>query len=119
MHRYRDVEYRTIFFFFFQAEDGIRDGTVTGVQTCALPILELGDRARPRPGHRHWPEPLGRLTAGHALGVHALAHQIGRASCRERVEISVGCVSNKKKNLNTMEAKKIGMNTLVEECRRW
>src|SRR5689334_24765477 len=26
------------FFFFFQAEDGIRDGTVTGVQTCALPI---------------------------------------------------------------------------------
>src|SRR5689334_24690982 len=25
-------------FFFFQAEDGIRDGTVTGVQTCALPI---------------------------------------------------------------------------------
>src|SRR6267143_4204479 len=32
-------------FFFFQAEDGIRDGTVTGVQTCALPISEraLGD----------------------------------------------------------------------------
>src|SRR2546430_4844982 len=27
-------------FFFFQAEDGIRDLTVTGVQTCALPILE-------------------------------------------------------------------------------
>src|SRR5690348_17985503 len=25
--------------FFFQAEDGIRDGRVTGVQTCALPIL--------------------------------------------------------------------------------
>src|SRR5689334_23978039 len=29
-------------FFFFQAEDGIRDGTVTGVQTCALPILSSG-----------------------------------------------------------------------------
>src|SRR6266481_3133370 len=27
--------------FFFQAEDGIRDGTVTGVQTCALPIYFL------------------------------------------------------------------------------
>src|SRR5438094_10494867 len=27
------------YFFFFQAEDGIRDRTVTGVQTCALPIL--------------------------------------------------------------------------------
>src|SRR5260370_15409128 len=29
------------FFFFFQAEDGIRDSSVTGVQTCALPILVL------------------------------------------------------------------------------
>src|SRR5437763_8408938 len=28
-----------IYFFFFQAEDGIRDTSVTGVQTCALPIL--------------------------------------------------------------------------------
>src|SRR5687767_15596253 len=28
-----------IFFFFFQAEDGIRDKLVTGVQTCALPIF--------------------------------------------------------------------------------
>src|SRR2546421_7393537 len=34
-------------FFFFQAEDGIRDLIVTGVQTCALPILEeVGE-------HRH------------------------------------------------------------------
>src|SRR3712207_8181622 len=31
--------YLVIFFFFFQAEDGIRDIGVTGVQTCALPIL--------------------------------------------------------------------------------
>src|SRR5262249_58530509 len=28
----------TVWFFFFQAEDGIRDWSVTGVQTCALPI---------------------------------------------------------------------------------
>src|SRR5256886_3437412 len=37
------------FFFFFQAEDGIRDLTVTGVQTCALPIctaLNLGQHPR-------------------------------------------------------------------------
>src|SRR5437773_6819857 len=34
----RQVE--VFFFFFFQAEDGIRDRDVTGVQTCALPILE-------------------------------------------------------------------------------
>src|SRR6266567_4411581 len=31
-----------VFFFFFQAEDGIRDLTVTGVQTCALPISRAG-----------------------------------------------------------------------------
>src|SRR5215813_10968484 len=30
------------FFFFFQAEDGIRDADVTGVQTCALPICRTG-----------------------------------------------------------------------------
>src|SRR3954465_7207128 len=41
----RSVRYRSAtsvvffcFFFFFQAEDGIRDYRVTGVQTCALPI---------------------------------------------------------------------------------
>src|SRR2546421_5212150 len=32
------LEYVLCFFFFFQAEDGIRDLIVTGVQTCALPI---------------------------------------------------------------------------------
>src|SRR6267143_7256945 len=34
-------------FFFFQAEDGIRDGTVTGVQTCALPISRARIRRNP------------------------------------------------------------------------
>src|SRR5438876_5955249 len=33
-------------FFFFQAEDGIRDGRVTGVQTCALPIYPAARHAR-------------------------------------------------------------------------
>src|SRR5215510_15611605 len=42
-------------FFFFQAEDGIRDGHVTGVQTCALPISRAciarsWSRARERSG---------------------------------------------------------------------
>src|SRR2546427_9034593 len=35
------VVFYSFFFFFFQAEDGIRDLTVTGVQTCALPIWSL------------------------------------------------------------------------------
>src|SRR3989304_8013230 len=35
--------------FFFQAEDGIRDVAVTGVQTCALPILQRGGRGPHRP----------------------------------------------------------------------
>src|SRR2546429_5581689 len=34
--------YVNCLFFFFQAEDGIRDVAVTGVQTCALPILGSG-----------------------------------------------------------------------------
>src|SRR5688500_20199749 len=34
--------------FFFQAEDGIRDYKVTGVQTCALPISEAEEAARQR-----------------------------------------------------------------------
>src|SRR2546422_1754331 len=43
-------------FFFFQAEDGIRDVAVTGVQTCALPISGRATPAahRDAPGHAHW-----------------------------------------------------------------
>src|SRR5215204_5524295 len=37
------------FVFFFQAEDGIRDHCVTGVQTCALPILADGAELRVHP----------------------------------------------------------------------
>src|SRR5207245_6349900 len=36
--RVPDLLKKLLFCFFFQAEDGIRDATVTGVQTCALPI---------------------------------------------------------------------------------
>src|SRR5258707_8306699 len=42
--------YYPIFFFFFQAEDGIRDIGVTGVQTCALPISLWRDRHSLDPG---------------------------------------------------------------------
>src|SRR3712207_7249099 len=38
------------FFFFFQAEDGIRDIGVTGVQTCALPIWPVPRRHPPERG---------------------------------------------------------------------
>src|SRR6266511_4322213 len=41
-----------LFFFFFQAEDGIRDFHVTGVQTCALPIST-------GPSAASWPAPCG------------------------------------------------------------
>src|SRR3712207_2940402 len=53
------------FFFFFQAEDGIRDIGVTGVQTCALPIfavlgeaVPVGGRVSGRPGGTHAVEQL-------------------------------------------------------------
>src|SRR5256885_7608592 len=51
-------------FFFFQAEDGIRDYKVTGVQTCALPILR---RSPSRDGH------LVDDVVDHHLNRHAMA----------------------------------------------
>src|SRR2546430_11278750 len=38
---YNEFVFIYLYFFFFQAEDGIRDLTVTGVQTCALPIFHM------------------------------------------------------------------------------
>src|SRR3989449_11144504 len=40
-----------VFFFFLQAEDGIRYVAVTGVQTCALPIFVVPRDGHPRPHH--------------------------------------------------------------------
>src|SRR5437764_3671151 len=88
-----------LYFFFFQAEDGIRDTSVTGVQTCALPIYALPIEeksgvpfASEIPGVMH--------ACGHdahtamLLGAAQLLHErrqgfaeIGRASCRERVSV--------------------------------
>src|SRR5438445_5590408 len=96
-------------FFFFKAEEGIRDIGVTGVQTCALPISaarrrnpRVGSALRGLPGRRRKPvagasgpvRGLRRLAAatpvGRAPGVRALLvarSEIGRASCRERVQL--------------------------------
>src|SRR5256884_1812560 len=41
----RTMREQLVFLFFFQAEDGIRDVAVTGVQTCALPISYIGGKA--------------------------------------------------------------------------
>src|SRR5262249_40337769 len=72
--------------FFFQAEDGIRDWSVTGVQTCALPISP----------------PCRDCTPAGAAGriLSASGGEIGRASCRERVEIWVEAVLLERKNEN-------------------
>src|SRR5260221_2895547 len=87
------------FFFFFQAEDGIRDHCVTGVQTCALPIsvrfLIVGDGS-----DREWLSQ--NLAAADLPGIlrgEALAG-IGRGAGRERGEISGVAVSLKKKKDN-------------------
>src|SRR5260363_320543 len=69
------------YMFFFQAEAGIRADLVTGVQTCALPIFLA-------------PVVGGYAAAGCRVIATASAWrianmQIGRASCRERVEMSV------------------------------
>src|SRR5262249_58981720 len=80
---------------FFQAEDGIRDWSVTGVQTCALPILRRGARGRAHRAPRvavDIEEDLS-LRVGELELEGALPEdrpkgrgEIGRASCRERVE---------------------------------
>src|SRR5207253_6249100 len=104
------------FFFFFQAEDGIRDGHVTGVQTCALPIFDEGAIMERTLFGR---EVLSGAPASCVFGttfscadglrrlkdhrtfergiLYPVAFQIGRASCRERGEISVVDVAVKEK----------------------
>src|SRR5215203_7210957 len=70
------------FFFFFQAEDGIRDIGVTGVQTCALPILR---RAGDRLGQ------LGLADASRPLDQHGLAEalrEVGDQRCGLVGEVS-------------------------------
>src|SRR2546425_4336394 len=82
-------------FFFFQAEDGIRDKLVTGVQTCALPIcagagLVLDDYLRAEllaQGDRHRAPQYVRDAAGGKADHHAyrLAGVIGLRSEERRV----------------------------------
>src|SRR5688572_9034832 len=73
-------------FYFFPAGDGIRSLTVTGVQTCALPIslrrheVAVVVRADPRPAQAGHARRVGRARDGRQ---HVL--EIGRASCRDRV----------------------------------
>src|SRR5205807_5229230 len=98
-------------FFFFQAEDGIRDYKVTGVQTCALPIYRAGagSAARDGVGPQARPADLGAALAGRVSRLclrlqwrraapapdrlerfcALRRREIGRASCRERVENTV------------------------------
>src|SRR5919202_6739639 len=69
---------------FFQAEDGIRDHCVTGVQTCALPIWRCeGGAMAARSGRRRWQRSLAALAVAEIMA--GLGGEIGRASCRERV----------------------------------
>src|SRR2546429_1628763 len=49
---------------FFQAEDGIRDVAVTGVQTCALPISGWGRRAPAKPANEVTTDPAEAKAAG-------------------------------------------------------
>src|SRR5690348_18326149 len=108
--------------FFFQAEDGIRDGRVTGVQTCALPICSSGSSNPPvLPGGFELPlEPrLPRIGSVDEVGVEeraaALAKRskIGRASCRERVWVLVVAVSLKKKISTTRNSFILRQGTLA------
>src|SRR5437763_15096467 len=73
--------------FFFQAEDGIRDTSVTGVQTCALPIFSSSRPCKPADTWGHQRNPC----AGERR-----PPEIGRASCRERVAVKEVAIPYKK-----------------------
>src|SRR5699024_11471260 len=80
------------FFFFFQAEDGIRARNVTGVQTCALPISRVVAAAT---RVATWTSTATACGCGAACGCGRegraqLRRQIGRASCREREQAPGG-----------------------------
>src|SRR5205085_6650283 len=63
-----------VFFFFFQAEDGIRDLTVTGVQTCALPICAVvGD------GYQR----IAKLIEARGYVPESMSRRIGPTTLRE------------------------------------
>src|SRR3989442_5719719 len=82
--------------FFFQAEDGIRDADVTGVQTCALPISLAREAHRDR---RHvLPAPALLLEACSVDDEAHGAREIGRASCRESVDLGGRRIIKKKKD---------------------
>src|SRR5690606_40078962 len=90
--------------FFFQAEDGIRDFHVTGVQTCALPISEIYkivDVKMNKSYNSIWDDykyminykdgdDMSKCKIDRDLFDEVC--EIGRASCRERVWISVVAV---------------------------
>src|SRR5258707_5897166 len=61
-------------FFFFQAEDGIRDIGVTGVQTCALPISRVAIRRAPCPGSVR---SLSRAAAAQPLAIYVFLRARG------------------------------------------
>src|SRR5205085_9281520 len=75
--------------FFFQAEDGIRDVTVTGVQTCALPICvgslepstlaaaDLDSAFREKPAVHRFPGSMARRV--HDLAAHIQSNYDGHA----------------------------------------
>ena len=69
--------------FFFQAEDGIRDVAVTGVQTCALPISNVDKNVYSTSSVAL--EENGAIGDIVKFGNITTTPEIGRASCRERV----------------------------------
>src|SRR5437867_10973621 len=83
-------------FFFFQAEDGIRDRTVTGVQTCALPISGFRRVCLCRAPSREGCDPAEVRCVNHQ---NERPPEIGRASCKGKsVDIGGRRIVKKKKN---------------------
>src|SRR2546429_31470 len=82
------------FFFFFQAEDGIRDVAVTGVQTCALPISQFSDLfTETVRGHLMSDVPLGVFLSG-GLDSSSIAVEMASLKKEPIQTFSVGYAEN-------------------------
>src|SRR3712207_7175248 len=104
MHLLCRYDVTLLVFFFFQAEDGIRDIGVTGVQTCALPIYRCDLHQQPRDDrirHRH--------------AIHVAALELAKESAAAHCVVAKSRWNRASLRTRRSEERRVG-----KECRsRW
>src|SRR5207237_4958631 len=103
--------FHSLIFFFFQAQDGIRDSSVTGVQTCALPILvaeALGGAD------------LAHLSVPSAPRVAAVLHEHRRhlRIAEEQLELATAHIAHAERSEERRVGKECRSGWRTEECKK-